>query len=658
MYLTSLSMRNFMPFKGHNQMSFPEDRNRNVVLVFGDNMRGKTSLLNALRWAFYENAVDRYGADIPLQRLVNVDAAADGEWELDVTVKFSHDGKQFELSRSAVRNRGVGTPQRPEDFRIETTLLQDGEVTRGDLVTHVINQIVPKQISRFFLFDGELLQEYESLLADDGEQGRRIKDAIEQVLGVPALVQGKEDLRVLRRPFDKQMDQDLKQYANIQHFTEKLKKLSDKSEDLDTSKGQLQDSLVKARKQYQELQKQIDAVEMRFSQRQELDRLIDSKKHISEQLKDLEARQLEATKEAWKDLLRVSLEKKLRELQDTIAEDNAAILATTKLSHKFELLKVSLETGACAVCETALGQETAAKLRKEAEDHVHGINIGAISLRVGESNRLAQRLSEIRYPQAKTVMRELAKSSLALAVEETKSGAEIERLKDDLADFDTDEMMRTRRGAENAHHAIKQLDARLEIVTKELDENRASQDQMRLIINENTNARDQRSSRIVNLVSAIEKVFSAAIARLRDDLRKDIEQRATTAFKSLTTDSSYQGLRINNNYGLTIVDERGRDVSLRSAGAEQIVALSLIDGLNQTGRSAGPVVMDTPFGRLDPKHRGHVLKYLPNSAAQVILFVHEGEIDKSRDLIDVAPRIGAVYSLERVSSSQTKLVKD
>src|SRR5690606_35929867 len=109
--------------------------------------------------------------------------------------------------------------------------------------------------------------------------------------------------------------------------------------------------------------------------------------------------------------------------------------------------------------------------------------------------------------------------------------------------------------------------------------------------------------------------------------------------------------------GLTIVDEKDRDVSLRSAGAEQIVALSLIDGLNQTGRSTGPVIMDTPFGRLDPRHRSRVLQYLPKSANQVVLFVHEGEVDPERDLMQINSKIGAVFALERVSSSQTKVVR-
>ena len=48
MFLKMLRIRNFMPFKGWHQIDFPDSDTKNVVIVFGDNMRGKTSLLRML----------------------------------------------------------------------------------------------------------------------------------------------------------------------------------------------------------------------------------------------------------------------------------------------------------------------------------------------------------------------------------------------------------------------------------------------------------------------------------------------------------------------------------------------------------------------------------------------------------------------------------
>ena len=106
---------------------------------------------------------------------------------------------------------------------------------------------------------------------------------------------------------------------------------------------------------------------------------------------------------------------------------------------------------------------------------------------------------------------------------------------------------------------------------------------------------------------------------------------------------------------MTILDTKGRSVQERSAGAEQIVALSLIDGLNRAGRRGGPIVMDTPFGRLDWVHRANVLQYLPEMAEQVILLVHEGELDPQRELPILAPHLGAMYRIKRVGARHSQI---
>jgi DNA sulfur modification protein DndD len=150
-------------------------------------------------------------------------------------------------------------------------------------------------------------------------------------------------------------------------------------------------------------------------------------------------------------------------------------------------------------------------------------------------------------------------------------------------------------------------------------------------------------------------VFSESIERLREGLRLKVQEESTKAFKRLTTQKAYGGLEINANFGLTIVDDRGIKVNVRSAGAEQIVALSLIDGLARTGRAVGPVVMDTPFGRLDLKHRDNILRYLPTAASQLVLLVHDGEIRRETDLAPIAERIGAAYEIREVNARHSKL---
>ncbi len=110
-------------------------------------------------------------------------------------------------------------------------------------------------------------------------------------------------------------------------------------------------------------------------------------------------------------------------------------------------------------------------------------------------------------------------------------------------------------------------------------------------------------------------------------------------------------------YGLTILDKDQREVTVRSAGAEQVVALSLIGALNRLAIKKGPVIMDTPFGRLDTKHRSNILRFVPTLAEQVVLLVHGGEIDRDRDLAQVAGRISREYRIDHPTSSRSEIVR-
>ena len=67
--------------------------------------------------------------------------------------------------------------------------------------------------------------------------------------------------------------------------------------------------------------------------------------------------------------------------------------------------------------------------------------------------------------------------------------------------------------------------------------------------------------------------------------------------------------------------------------------------------------MDTPFARLDPNHRKNILRYLPKTASQFILFVHEGEVSKDQAVEFLSQRIGMQYEITRESVYRSKLVR-
>src|SRR5262249_2393538 len=67
--------------------------------IYGENMRVKTSLLNAIRYAFFGTVIGRGSRERRLHTLSNRERAAEGRFGFSVTLKFNHDGLEYELMR-------------------------------------------------------------------------------------------------------------------------------------------------------------------------------------------------------------------------------------------------------------------------------------------------------------------------------------------------------------------------------------------------------------------------------------------------------------------------------------------------------------------------------------------------------------------------------
>ncbi|MGK2254723.1 MAG: DNA sulfur modification protein DndD [Brevundimonas sp.] len=127
----------------------------------------KTSLLNAIRFALFGKVLGRGQRDVAFENLMNLEARAAGERHFEVSLELSH-------ARGAYRLTRTGKPGPGGDYVTGLYLERGGQPLSPEQALHEIEQILPKDIARFFLFDGELLQEYEDLLhTDSGQESRR-----------------------------------------------------------------------------------------------------------------------------------------------------------------------------------------------------------------------------------------------------------------------------------------------------------------------------------------------------------------------------------------------------------------------------------------------------------------------------------------------------
>jgi len=647
-----------MPYKGIQTLKFPMDDSRNVLVVYGDNMRGKTSILNAIRWGFYEKAYTRHKANISLEKILNKEALNEGDFEFSIEISFEDDGNNYLLSRIATKKKYVNKVSKSDDFDVSVFLKKNGNNLPANHIEQEINLFAPEEVSRFFLFDGELLQEYEMLLDEGNIKGNEIKSSIEKVLGVPALINGKNECQTLQREAEKKFNKEVAKIESMKQLAENQRILQEsqdvKLRDLEALKHQIKD--VKQNKA--SIDDEIEILSKLSLIASEIQEKTFQKKTIEYEQNDIRSEILEFSSEAWRDLIRPKLLNLEKDIIEKLHNNKQIDLVAGALRKEIDQIEILLDTNNCPVCDSKLDSE-----------HKHIIEEKLASIKElivkqkelnNDANDLSSKLNAIRKLLSNSVIERLKDKNRLVRLNEikiTKLENEIFTLENQLEGNNANEIIKKRKQHDDLIKTEQSLTDKIDKIEVELIKIKKQIEDISKQINSNPIALSSKAHLLVNVYKQLENTFKNSIDSLREKLKVEVETKATEAFLEMTSQKKYRGLSINSNYGLTILDENGSEVPLRSAGAEQIVALSLIDGLSRTGRRSGPVVMDTPFGRLDPIHRKNILEYLPKNASQLILLVHEGEIDRKKDLTSLANRLGGEYEISEKSPFYSKLEK-
>jgi len=235
--------------------------------------------------------------------------------------------------------------------------------------------------------------------------------------------------------------------------------------------------------------------------------------------------------------------------------------------------------------------------------------------------------------------------------------AEIEEIGKQLTGDAEDELKGLRGEYDSVVRQIAALEEGVKATTEKLAANATYRDNIQKRLDKLAGGQMDSERRRRDLASRLYELFKDSVDVYRDQLRHRVEADASRYFQQLTTEQDYAGLRINDSYGLTIVHRDGTDIPIRSAGAEHVVALSLVAALQNNAQLRGPIVIDSPFGRLDGGHRSRIVEVLPDMADQVVLLVYEEELPPARAREALKGRLRAEWALERQSARHTELVK-
>jgi DNA sulfur modification protein DndD len=646
--INALHLEDFGPFKGQQTLTFAPEGG--VTILYGENMRGKTSLLNAIRFAFFGKVIGRGTKQMALSKVGNWEQAESGKYGFQVQLEFTDDDHLYKLTRSCRPRPGVLHPRGDDDYLLDYFLEEDGTVLGPNQAEAQLRRILPEQIARFFLFDGELLQEYEDLLSSENDMGRRISEAIERILGVPVLTSSRTTMLRLKEKSERSE-------ATAAQGDQKTREFGNQLADLHAQRAILSADVARLDKELESSRSVKSSLEEAMKKKERLAALLDRRDTLDRLISQIEARRVAKESElrqemstAWCVLLAPSMQSAASTLRVRETELHTAILRGDVLRE----LQTD-DSAACPACMQAVSHEARMKIE-------HSLDGTHERLRAEKEQELAlirrklSALDQLSTSAKQGLLRVLWNDVEDLEMDLASKKSERDEIDKQLRTVDEETLRKTKLDFESVVRQIDVLEKGIARARAQLDANKSDAEQIQKRLDRLAGGNLGAERRRREMYSDLHKLFDAAVAAYREQLRKRVEIDATKHFRSLTTEPDYAGLRINESYGLTIVHRDGTDIPVRSAGAEHVVALSLMGALQNNAPLRGPIVIDSPFGRLDREHTQNIVRALPAIASQVVLLVYEEELPPTTARTELKGQLRGEWRMERRSARHSELV--
>ena len=669
MWISRLELTCFKGYQ-HQVFSFPEPADgKNIVLIGGMNGYGKTSILEALYLCLYgKDAMvhlaraglktdDKKGYPTFLERAFNGEALRGGLDTMSVRVIINKTKtKAIDIGRKwYFRTNGNWTNEEEAIVRevvrgVPDTPRQDGRngFHLADLLDEI--QFVPAHIAPFFFFDGEEVKK----LADQSRL-EQVKQGLEGLLGVVLLRSLAERLKGFEA--NKRGEIESVDEENLARLLESLTANQEQLNALKTDAKRSEAERLRLRAEQQSLIERITAagggggdiatVKDLVEEREQLrNKLKESRRKLEEILsgrlpfhllpKDLldDFRQqlvAELKLSDW-DAEKRALEPRKVEFETAFMAQSSPVIRPPLTDEQLAAIKLRLEAAWASLfypppadcAKEVVHDYLQESLRQKALDFMETIKLGQREIHdlLNDQRTLQQRIDELgrKISRLEGIDRDGTLAALKKELED------IQTKMDDLAE-------RVR----SDDRKITTLSAQIQSQNAEYNREKNKLDKSSPV--RATIERSERVRRVIDEV--IPALFPLKV--------KELATAMTTVYKQLAHKDQVEKIKILDDGTTQVLGKTGKEITFdRSAGENQIFATALIAGLAKVSGVKAPMVVDTPLGRLDSKHRENILKFWTgDKSRQVILLSQDEEIDY-HFFKSIQDSVGKTYLLEHI----------
>jgi len=656
MIFLELVLKNFGPYWGRQSIKFsPEQEGplRPIVLLGGMNGGGKTTLMDAIRLAFYgQRAQCSTRGSLSysdfLTQCVNHQTKGVEETEVELTFQHVYDNvpAMFRIRRTWTRNpkNGKDSLAIAIDTSFESSLTKTWD--------EWIENILPLGISNLFLFDGEQVKE----LAELDSPPQQVVEAIQALLGLELAERLAVDLDVLVNRKRKALAS-AKTLETLEKMEEKLEREQQEYEAAKQALSQLQNQLSRAqRKQRRSADKFITEGGKIAAERSQLESQI--KNLEEEKLKRLEA-MCELAETALPLSLISPLLEQAKKQGDRELKRQQALAAREVVRERDDRLLSYLSQLSLSAVKVKKIKAFLEEENRELEDAIAPEEeswLGADEKTLEQLSQLLAhqlpqkiQIAEERREQLKNLEEELNATETQLQV--AASPEAYKTLENKLKESQK-ELANAKIAYEAGKQTCEQFNREIAQTKKELE--RYSQQ----------NIDSKNDEHIIHAAAKVQETLKQFRDRLTLKKLNKLEVEVTECFRYLLHKSNlvHRIAIETHTFRLSLYDPQGQPVPKNrlSAGEKQLLAIAFLWGLARVSGRNLPVAIDTPLGRLDSSHRSNLVeRYFPAASSQVILLSTDTEIGKT-EVVQLREQdaIAREYLLEYDGKNRQTTVKE
>lgn len=664
MLLESIKLENFRQFRNEYIEFAQGSDGKNVTIIIGDNGTGKTTFAQAFFWCMYGET--EFSDKNMLNKLVAAEMKPGQESKVQVTLKLTHGNVSYTLMREQTYRKDYSNRIKGDNTVFDIAIKDANGNTsyvKKTLCEGEVKSILPKELSRYFFFDGERIEKMSKDIST-GKKATDFAEAVKGLLGLNAMFSAIQHfnpriknsvINSYESSYSAGSNTKIQEYTRtIEHCKEEISRIDVRLEELE---NQIEQATSRKAEKVEEIKQYAEGEELQRQKEKLLQRIETAKASRSTVIKEI-SRSFNANMSPF-----FSASLILRSLNFLSGKDFAGKDIPFMHAKTIEYL---LKQKVC-ICGTHLDEGSVPY--NKVKELIDFLPPQSISTTISDFKKESKRRANSRQDLFSDVRDKLAVIS--------KQDEDLIELNDDL------HAIEGKLSGGDVRGKVRAINSEIQLCDQTIKKSQTERDQLLIkkggfekeagradTERRNLTLLDDKNKKIEIYKAYAERIYKelqAVYVSSEAEIRRKLETTINEIFKTI-----YEGglsLTIDEKYHISVyADDYDGDVETSTAQSISVI-FAFITGIikmarenrNATDEDAKllssepyPLVMDAPLSAFDKRRIKTVCESLPNTAEQVIIFIKDTDGELAEEYM--GDKIGSRHHFDKKNEFETILV--